>query len=145
LKKWFKKACFSWFSGNPVDGFFPKSNQFCYNGKYTFVPNFVSVGHSVRKFSCVQTSQHILSSTFLRTKRIYFFDSYENITATHLKMFFANFGLFKQFQVVKNVGKGRKTDIYRLWGHTCKIVYKIDSFDFRFVLWFIKSFSWIFD
>ena len=43
-----------------------------------------------------------------------FFDSYENTTATHLKMFFANFGLFKQFQAVKNVGKGRKMGIYGL-------------------------------
>ena len=56
LKKWVKKACFSWFSGNPVDGFFPKSNQFCYNGKYTFVSNFVIIGHSVRELSCVRTS-----------------------------------------------------------------------------------------
>ena len=51
-----KKACFSWFSGNPADGFFPKSNQLCYPGKYIFVPNFVTIGHSVRKLWCVRTS-----------------------------------------------------------------------------------------
>jgi hypothetical protein len=53
-------------------------------------------------------------NTLLRTKSIQFCESYENVTATHLKMFFANFDLFKQFQAVKNVGKGRKTDIYGL-------------------------------
>jgi ABC-type polar amino acid transport system ATPase subunit len=33
------------------------------------------------------------------------------IAVKKLKMFFANFGLFKQFQVVENVGKGRKKRI----------------------------------
>ena len=50
-----KKACFSWFSGNPVDGFFLISNQLLGNRKYTCVQNLVPIRQSVRKLSCLQT------------------------------------------------------------------------------------------
>jgi hypothetical protein len=55
LKKSVKKACFSWFSGNSVYDFFPKSNQFCYNRKYIFVQTFVGIRRSFRVVSCLRT------------------------------------------------------------------------------------------
>ena len=50
-----KKSCFSWFSGNPADRFFPKSNQLNFKRKHAFVPNLVMIRHSVRKLSCLRT------------------------------------------------------------------------------------------
>ena len=51
-----KKSCFSGFSGNPADGFFPKSNQLNFKRKHAFVPNLVMIRHFVRKLSCLQTT-----------------------------------------------------------------------------------------